>query len=204
MMAETSNSRLRKARLGAGFKSARQAAMTHHWVVSTYASHENGQTPVPAEAARDYAKKFGVSAGWILTGEGDRHTPQLHPRKRQAVPVTGYVGAGAAVFPFEDSVPIDEVEMPHDDNNLNCVIVRGLSMYPRYFDGEKLFYPVDRQSPSRLINEECVLRLTTGEMLVKIIRRGSKKTLFNLESWNAPLMEDQPIDWACPIVWRGR
>lgn len=87
---------------------------------------------------------------------------------------------------------------------MSCVIVRGPSMYPRYFDGEKLLYRTERRHPSRLINEECVVRLTNGQMLVKIIRRGTRKTLFNLESWNAPLMEDQEIDWASPIEWRGR
>ncbi len=49
-----------------------------------------------------------------------------------------------------------------------------------------------------------MVRLTNGQMLVKIIRRGSRKTLFNLESWNAPLLEDQAIDWASPIVWSKR
>lgn len=54
----------------AGFSSARAAAHRFGWTVSTYASHENGQTPVPQKAAAKYASKFRVTPGWILTGEG--------------------------------------------------------------------------------------------------------------------------------------
>lgn len=67
---DESNNRLRKARLDAGFKSARGAAILHHWTPSTYASHENGQTPVPTESAKAYAKAFKVDPAWLLALEG--------------------------------------------------------------------------------------------------------------------------------------
>lgn len=65
-----SNDRLRHAREMAGFDSAMSAAKRFNWKPSTYASHENGQSKVPQEAAVTYAKKFGTTPGWILTGEG--------------------------------------------------------------------------------------------------------------------------------------
>jgi hypothetical protein len=66
-----SNDRLRKARMAAGWKSARQAALKFHWRESTYASHENGQTdPVPSESAKQYADAFGTTDIWILHGIG--------------------------------------------------------------------------------------------------------------------------------------
>jgi phage repressor protein C with HTH and peptisase S24 domain len=202
---ETSGNRLQQAREAAGFKSARQAALRYGWKPSTYRSHENGQIPeVPATWAKEYAKKFGVSVGWILTGEGRRKSGPRPTEDRHYIAISGYVGAGATVIPFDDSSPIDEFEFPKIPDGMNCVVIRGNSMYPRYFDGEKLLYPSERQSPARLLNEECVVCLTNGQMLVKIIRRGSRKTLFNLESWNAPLMEDQAIEWACPIELRAR
>lgn len=67
---DETNTRLRKARQDAGFKSARAAAIRHHWIPSTYASHENGQTPVPRDAAKTYAKAFNVSLAWLLNVEG--------------------------------------------------------------------------------------------------------------------------------------
>lgn len=64
--------RLKEAREKAGFPSARAAALKNHWPVSTYASHENGQTPeIPPKTARKYAKAFGVTAAWLQHGEGD-------------------------------------------------------------------------------------------------------------------------------------
>lgn len=178
--------------------------MRYGWKVSTYASHENGQTEVPQEDAKRYARAFGVSAGWILTGEGAAEPIARNGSgPRDLVDVYGYVGAGAKIIPFDDSNAIDQVELPSADDDLGCVIVRGDSMHPRYFDGEKLFYKRQRFSPSQLVGQECVIHLTNGQVLIKIIRRGSRKSAFHLESWNAPLLEDQSIEWASPVQWRG-
>lgn len=199
MMKTTPNQRLRAARKKAGFSSAAKAAARFGWNTSTYRSHENGQTQPGADDAEKYAHAFKVEPDWIMFGDKPRRADPPH-----TVPVHGYVGAGAGIDPFEDTHPIDHIELPALDDQLQCVVVRGLSMYPRYFDGEKLLYSAERRSPARLVGEECVVRLTNGQMLVKIIRRGSRKTLFNLESWNAPLLEDQAIDWASPIIWSKR
>lgn len=42
--------------------------MKFGWVVSTYCSHENGQTSVPMDAAFKYGAAFAVSPLWILHG----------------------------------------------------------------------------------------------------------------------------------------
>ena len=63
------SARLKEARSKAGFKSARAAALKHHWTVSTYAAHENGQNDFDNGWAAIYAKAYKVSAGWLLTGE---------------------------------------------------------------------------------------------------------------------------------------
>ncbi len=67
-----SNDRLKEARKAAKFRSAAAAARKHGWVYTTYSSHENGQTPVPIEAAFEYGKAFKASAIWILHGVGPR------------------------------------------------------------------------------------------------------------------------------------
>lgn len=69
-----SNDRLRQARIAARFTSARKAALRFGWKPSTYSSHENGQTPVPIEAAFRYGHKLGVSAIWILFGIGPKES----------------------------------------------------------------------------------------------------------------------------------
>lgn len=192
-----SNDRLREARIKAGFKSARSAAIRFGWTPSTYSSHENAQTPLPVEAAKRYAKAFKVSQAWLLTGEGEHRPPRT-------AELAGQVGAGAEIEPLPDGTAIDHVEVPPGaPANVEAVVVRGNSMYPRYFEGEHLFYRKSQSPPADLIGRECVVKLADGRMLVKIIRRGSRRHLFNLESWNAPVLEDQKIDWAAPVRWRG-
>ncbi len=121
-------------------------------------------------------------------------------------PVVGYVGAGTEVTPFDDHAQgagLDHVEIPPGlppDGVL--VIVRGDSMYPRYFEGEFLYYVRDGRDPQDFIGRECVVRLADGRVLVKVLRRGSQAGLFSLESWNAPPIEDKAIEWAAPVMAR--
>lgn len=68
---ETLGERLKVAREAAGFKSARAAAIRHHWKPSTYAAHENGQNQFGPDEAKVYGKAFKVAASWLLTAEGE-------------------------------------------------------------------------------------------------------------------------------------
>lgn len=196
MEQETMGDRLKWAREQAGFKSARSAALKFQWKPSTYSAHENGQNDYNEQDAIKYGAKFKRSPGWLLTGMGD-------PGARKTK-LLGKVGAGAAVEPLE---PPDgeEVDLaPGAPLNAAAVKVDGNSMYPRYFDGEKLFYVRDGSPPSEFIGKECVIQLRSGGMLVKILRPGSKRRLFNLESWNAPMLVDQAVEWAAPVRWTER
>jgi len=195
---DTINNRIKKAREAAGFKSARSAALRFNWNPSTYASHENGQTPnVKEPDLRAYATAFRTSVAWLMSGEGAK------PKKQKNVfYAVGYVGAGAEVIPFDDherGAGLDEFDMPPE--NAVLVIVRGDSMYPRYFDNEMLFYVRDGRSPADYIGRECVVKLSDGRTYVKVLRRG-QRGLFNLESWNAPLIENVDVEWAALVVAR--
>ena len=64
------NERLRNARLAAGFVSATDAIEYCKWKGSTYRAHENGQNNFNVEYATRYGKAYGVSASWLLLGEG--------------------------------------------------------------------------------------------------------------------------------------
>jgi DNA-binding XRE family transcriptional regulator len=65
---ENMATRLRQARIEAGYSSASQAARAHGWSVSTYIAHENGQNQYDAEQAQSYAKAFKTEAEWLLLG----------------------------------------------------------------------------------------------------------------------------------------
>jgi phage repressor protein C with HTH and peptisase S24 domain len=70
---ETMGERLRAAR-ERKFSSASKAAEAMGVSASTYRAHENGQNDFGPEEADLYAKKFGTSAGYLLTGKGPWHS----------------------------------------------------------------------------------------------------------------------------------
>jgi phage repressor protein C with HTH and peptisase S24 domain len=188
--------RLRWARERAGYSSARQAALKNGWKPSSYAAHENGQNDFGAEMAKLYGRLFKRSPGWLLTGQGDSGA-----RKTRMV---GKVGAGSQVYPIDDPSE-EEIDLPPGASiKAVGVKVEGDSMAPRYFPGEILFYVRNGDSPSDLVGKECVIQLKDGRMLVKVLRKGSKPRMFNLESLNAPTMRDQAVEWAAPVKWTQR
>jgi transcriptional regulator with XRE-family HTH domain len=180
-------------------KTATEAARAYGWTVPTYLGHENGDRNPSRGAAKMYAKRYGVRWEWLLDGEGPAAP------KRRVASAAGYVGAGAEVIPVDDHAPgagLEEAEIPAgvpDDAVL--VIVRGDSMYPRYFDNEYLFYHRDQRSPSEFIGRECVVALEDGRIYVKVLRKGANG-FFNLESWNAPTLENKAVQWAAPVLAR--
>jgi len=60
--------RLRQARIEAGYSSASAAARAHGWRASTYIAHENGQNQYDAAQAEVYAAAFKTQAEWLLLG----------------------------------------------------------------------------------------------------------------------------------------
>lgn len=73
---DTPGERLRQARKDAKFPSARNAAKRFGWNPSTYASHENGQTPPPKRAAQKYGAAFKVNPAWLLMLSDDKRPDQ--------------------------------------------------------------------------------------------------------------------------------
>lgn len=190
--------RLRRARMKAGFASATDAARAHGWAAPTYLAHENGGRGVPLTRARAYARAFGVSPAWLLTGEGDL--------RAATAPLVGHVGAGAEIFAIDDhamGAALEEVEAPPNiDRDVVAVQVRGDSMYPVYWDGDLLFYGRSGDLiDTRCLNRECVVRLVDGRTLLKVLRRGTHPGFYRLESYNAPPMEQVAVDWAAVVAW---
>lgn len=63
--------RLTAARKSAGFDTAKQAADALGIRYPTYAGHENGSSGFRRDTAAFYAKRFGVSLDWLITGRGE-------------------------------------------------------------------------------------------------------------------------------------
>lgn len=191
-----SSDRLRQAREKAGFPSARAAAIRFGWKESTYASHENGQTPVPAREAPKYAKAFKVSPGWILTGEGSREL-------RNFVRVMGRIGAGAEISPDEEQVPpegIDEIEVPFPlPDNAIAFEVQGESMWPRYDPGDVIVCINQERDPGTLIGQEAAIKTVAGQRYLKRLDNGARRGTFDLLSFNAEAIRNVRIAWASEV-----
>lgn len=128
--------RLLIARKAAGFTSARAAALEHGWVISTYNAHENGQNGFKPEDAEKYASAYRVSAGWLLTGEGEG--PRVVPGMRY-VQVIGHVQAGewreSFEWPPDDQFPVGVPREGSNNANYFGLEVRGPSMDRIYREG---------------------------------------------------------------------
>src|SRR5204862_8187411 len=98
----TRGDRLRMAR-EKHFKSARLAAKAMGIPVSTYGAHERaeqegGRDYGPDEATQ-YARRFGVTPEWLLTGREPFPAGEDPPKPK--VNVIGYVGAGAEAHIYD-------------------------------------------------------------------------------------------------------
>jgi hypothetical protein len=119
------------------------------------------------------------------------------------IPVVGYVGAGEQVFPIPEDgdQPLDEIDGPPGlEDGAVAAIVRGMSMFPAYWDGDALIYTraagFDR---SECLYNECVVRVVDGPTYIKMVMPGSHEHLFTLTSYNAPPILDAQIEWAAPV-----
>jgi hypothetical protein len=191
--------RLARARKEAGFDSAADAARALNIPEPTYTGHENGFRGFKSQADR-YASFFKVNLEWLWAGKG-----QMKRKGGHKAPAVGYIGAGSEVVPFDDHAQgagLEEVDIPPGvpDNSV-VVIVRGDSMYPRYKDGEKLFYIKEERNPVELVGMECVVKLEDGRMYVKDLEKGAGGR-FDLISHNAPPLRAQAVEWAAPVLAR--
>lgn len=191
-----SNDRLKKARASAKFKSARSAALYYGWNPSTYASHENGQTPVPPDSAKTYARAFKSSQAWILTGEGS-------PEARNIVNVMGFIGAGGAISPEYEQVPpegLSEIEAPFPlPDDAIAFQVEGTSMWPRYDPGDIIICRNRNSDPLSLIGVEVAVRTNKNIRYLKRILHGRARDLFDLESHNAEPIRGVKVAWVSEV-----
>lgn len=157
--------RLRKARMDAGFTTAKAAAEALGMAASTYSAHENGQNDFDLDVAQVYARKFNSDAFYLLTGAsqpskitvaGDLRPSNIIPLREipnaeirepvmtdgSKIPVYGQaVGGVDGEFIMNGSI-LFEVMAPPNLSKISgayAVSVAGDSMHPRYDDGEIAF-----------------------------------------------------------------
>lgn len=120
------------------------------------------------------------------------------PRGRAEPVLVGKVGAGAQIVRFEEGVVLEAVAPP--DYGGIAARVEGDSM-PPFRDGWLIFYRAEHRGVAEdCINKLCVVGLKDGAVLIKILHRGSRKGLFDLESWNGPMRRDVELSWASRVT----
>jgi phage repressor protein C with HTH and peptisase S24 domain len=204
-MATTRGERLRIAR-EKRFKSARLAGKAMGIPVSTYGAHERAQSPggrdYGPEDAKKYARRFGVTPEWLLTGREPFPTGGDEAPPAPKVPVVGYVGAGSAAHLYDVAQPdLDEVSGPADAaEDTVAVEIRGDSLGP-FFNRWYVFYDdVHRPMTPDLIGQLCVVGLADGRVLVKQVQRGRAEGLYTLHSATEKPIADVKIEWAAKVI----
>jgi SOS-response transcriptional repressor LexA len=166
--------RLEQARLRRGFVSAAAACEAFGFTYVTYTQHESGQRGI-SRAAADYAQAFGVSAGWLLTGEG------AGPGMAEAlplftnVPLVSWVSAGQlsdqdAIVDFTDSQVVQVADLPRGD--WIALRVDGDSMNKISPPDSIIF--VDRRDRHLVPNACYVIADETGAATYKRYRPGDR------------------------------
>ncbi len=189
----TLDERLAWARKQAGYAGPGEAAAALGVPRFTYTQHENGIRGFRHPSAVQYAKKFKVSLDWLLTGKGD-------PKGGKEAILVGKVGAGAEITRFDEGVALAGVQAPPGIDAPNVAEIDGESQYPLQ-PGWLIFYGAEHQGvPDACVGKLCVVQVKDGPTLLKTLKRGARKGLFRLESWNAPPREDQRIEWAALVT----
>src|SRR5262245_15858893 len=80
----TLSERLQKARRSAGYRTATDAARAFGWNENTYRSAENGSRPPSKTNIITYAKAYGVTVDWLMTGRG---TPKGRQSNLHQIPI---------------------------------------------------------------------------------------------------------------------
>jgi transcriptional regulator with XRE-family HTH domain len=119
------------------------------------------------------------------------------------VSVVGRIGAGQEILPEFEQLPPEglfqiEVPFPVPPNTL-AFEVDGDSMWPRYDPGDVVLCWKEGVNAAEVIGWEAAVMTDKGQRYLKRIMQGSKTKLFNLESFNAPVIRDVRLKWISKV-----
>lgn len=110
------------------------------------------------------------------------------------------LGAGKIIDRFDEGTVLAGVEPPPGVDAPNVAEISGDSQYPLQ-EGWLIFYGPEHQGVGEdCMGKLCVVQVKDGPTLLKTLKRGSRKGLFRLESWNAPPREDIKLAWAARVI----
>lgn len=103
----TRSDRLRRARIDAGFETAKDAARHFGWNENTYSSNESGYAPFSMKSAKKYGAAFQVNPNWLYDGTHESDTVGAQRKNTDAIVKNGDFANGAVQLPqISHSVPV--------------------------------------------------------------------------------------------------
>lgn len=146
---------------------------------------------------REIAAALRTTEQWLLWEEGPADQPEA---AAAVVSVMGLIGAGGAIDTAADSGNLYEIEVSFPlPAGAFALQVSGESMFPRYDPGDIIICE-HQAEPDRLIGREAAVQTIEGSRYLKRrLLKGARKGLYDLESFNAPLMRGLRLQWAAPV-----
>lgn len=145
--------RLAQARVAAGFRSARAAAMQHGWSPSSFAQHESGARGM-SQMVDAYAAAFGVSVGWLMNGEDGApvHKPIVTQQKSTAVAPANTGAAMVPAYGGSDAMPFSNTLLDRlgvSPSTVAFLDIDGGNESPEYKSGDTLLIDTADQDTTR-------------------------------------------------------
>jgi transcriptional regulator with XRE-family HTH domain len=194
--------RLRSARIRAGYTSAAKFARKHGFNVTTYTHHERGRRTITVESLQQYSSALDAGLADLLYDIGERSIITVSVNYTIVAGGKVMEGAVQGLSREADGIGgIPQVDVPNLQT-LTAAKVSGNSMFPRYHDGDLIFYnPVETTGfiDPTLSGVECVVALADGEILVRTpVLQGDGR--YTLIAHGAPPTTDQILLGASAIV----
>lgn len=123
------------------------------------------------------------------------------PPPSRMMPIRYEIGAGQEVIPLSTDDPDDYIPVS-GLWGIECelAVVRGESMWPLLSDGDRLFIGEARAPIPSDHNQRRAVRLADGRQLVKVMKRTSDPSIWTLDSFNGPAIEDVVVEAVAPII----
>jgi hypothetical protein len=145
----------------------------------------------------------------LINGKRELKAREIEPAAKyleqappdRIMPVRYTVGAGQEVFAVDEDGPQDYVAVPGMWGvEADLAVVKGNSMRPLLSDGVKIFFGPGRPPKPSDNMELRLVRLADDRLLVKIMRKTGDPTVWTLESFNAPPIEDRVVVSVAEII----
>jgi phage repressor protein C with HTH and peptisase S24 domain len=172
----------------------------------------NKSKRITSDGRERWPSTESVAKALAATNTAIDHFVQLigdGPRVVQSVPLIGFAQAGAGGYFDDGGFPVgsgwDEVGLPSvNDHHAYALEISGDSMKPAYRDGDVIV--VSPGTPIRR-GDRVVVKTTSGEVMVKELKRRTSKTLelLSLNPNHADrTLAPSEVEWIARIVWASQ